>query len=602
MRSKFLACIAALTLAGTALADNAAKPLGDPVLDAPTLRSLGGYWLIAGDDNANAAVTLQYRKAGSAAWTTGMPLFRVEKNAYDPARAGYKESTRMAKTLLAVPDGAWLFAGSALMLEPGTDYELKLTLTDPDGGEVEKTLTARTASEPTAPADMTVRPVAVGELADAVKTARPGQVLLLAPGVHQGPIKLTASGEPGRPIIIRGLDREKTVILGGKQSAGEISLIEERQLRRENKEVRHPDFVERVIDATGGIHDVWIENLTIANGRHAIVAHDAARIVLRGCHIRDVFFGLTATKNANDTVKGFFVLDNVIEGVSRWPRTKEMGIEDSRGIQIVGGGHVIAYNRIRALGDAIDTYPSQRVEAIDIHNNDIDLMTDDGIEADYSQRNVRVFDNRLTNVHQGISGQPVYGGPVYVFRNTMYGVTVEPFKLHNGPSGILLMHNTVVKHGHPWELWTSKPIHHIISRNNLFLGTSASYAFVCESNKTPGCDFDYDGFGGKSFKTFAKWNKQRYATIDALKADAPIYQNAAWVNPATAFASGVTPPAEMDAYVQPADLRPGDNSDAIDKGVSIPGLNDGFKGSAPDLGAFEAGAELPHYGPRQNSP
>jgi hypothetical protein len=43
-------------------------------------------------------------------------------------------------------------------------------------------------------------------------------------------------------------------------------------------------------------------------------------------------------------------------------------------------------------------------------------------------------------------------------------------------------------------------------------------------------------------------------------------------------------------------LRPG--SAAIDRGVAIPNINDGFTGKAPDLGALEAGQPLPQYGPR----
>ena len=43
-------------------------------------------------------------------------------------------------------------------------------------------------------------------------------------------------------------------------------------------------------------------------------------------------------------------------------------------------------------------------------------------------------------------------------------------------------------------------------------------------------------------------------------------------------------------------LRPG--SAAIDRGVAIPNVNDGFAGKAPDLGALEAGQPLPQYGPR----
>jgi len=43
-------------------------------------------------------------------------------------------------------------------------------------------------------------------------------------------------------------------------------------------------------------------------------------------------------------------------------------------------------------------------------------------------------------------------------------------------------------------------------------------------------------------------------------------------------------------------LRPG--SAAVDRGVAIPNVTVGFAGSAPDLGALEAGAPLPVYGPR----
>ena len=43
-------------------------------------------------------------------------------------------------------------------------------------------------------------------------------------------------------------------------------------------------------------------------------------------------------------------------------------------------------------------------------------------------------------------------------------------------------------------------------------------------------------------------------------------------------------------------LRPG--SAAIDRGMVLPNVNDGFTGRAPDLGALEAGQPLPVYGPR----
>jgi hypothetical protein len=43
-------------------------------------------------------------------------------------------------------------------------------------------------------------------------------------------------------------------------------------------------------------------------------------------------------------------------------------------------------------------------------------------------------------------------------------------------------------------------------------------------------------------------------------------------------------------------LRAG--SAAVDAGVRLPGVNDDFTGRTPDLGAYEVGRPLPHYGPR----
>ena len=39
------------------------------------------------------------------------------------------------------------------------------------------------------------------------------------------------------------------------------------------------------------------------------------------------------------------------------------------------------------------------------------------------------------------------------------------------------------------------------------------------------------------------------------------------------------------------DFRPASNSALIDAGVALPGYTDGFKGSAPDLGAYETGGD-----------
>jgi hypothetical protein len=47
-------------------------------------------------------------------------------------------------------------------------------------------------------------------------------------------------------------------------------------------------------------------------------------------------------------------------------------------------------------------------------------------------------------------------------------------------------------------------------------------------------------------------------------------------------------------------LKPG--SAAVDAGTELPGITDGFTGKAPDLGAYELGQPVPHYGPRSQPP
>jgi hypothetical protein len=560
-----------------------ARALGDPVLEAPTLRSLGVYWIVDGDENRNARIEVAYRKAGTAAWKKGPALFRVERDAHRAEGAATAGK-------MVVPDDASLFAGSLLLLAPNTAYEIRLRLADPDGGTLQKLLTGRTIAEPLAPPNPPRFHVVPGNgggtgaprdpfrgLAAAQAAAKPGDTFLLHAGVYPGTFEIGKSGEPGKPIVWRGAGNGEAILDGQGTAATRPG---------------------RVVSASQ-VHDVWFENLTLRNGDYGLVGHESARVVVRRCRIYGVESGIVCGRNPNDTVRGWFISDNVLEGPSVWPRTK--GIEDARGIQITGQGSVVCYNRIERFADAIDTLPSVRCEAIDFHNNDINEMTDDGIEMDYSQRNTRCFLNRLTNVYQGISLQPIYGGPVYIFRNALYNVGVETFKMHNSPSGALMLHNTSVKKGMPLILWTNVPVRNSVSRNNLFIGSAPSgMAYETTAPMQADCDFDYDGFGGGPWEVFLKWNNARYATLEEVKARAPVYKHAVIVDAATLFTSGLRAPDDQakrySRTVNDLRLRPG--TKAQDAGQVLPGINDGFAGKAPDLGAYERGSPLPHYGPR----
>jgi len=580
----------ALALAGPAAsAGDAARPHGDPVLEAATLRSLGVYWLVDGDDNANAEVGMEIRKAGSGAWRKGPALFRVERRAKPYLDQG---GAVRAPSLVAIPPGGELFAGSAVMLESDTAYEIKLTLHDPDGGAAEKILAGRTIGEPQPPADAPQWHVVPGNgggkgtkenpyqgLKAAQDAARPGDRFLLHAGTYAvGTWTIVRNGEPGKPIVWSGAGDGEAIIDGGRAA----------------------EKLEGTAIFADKAHDVWFEHLTVCNAFNMVRAHDADRLVVRRCHFHHFICGVVATGNDPARQNGFFISDNLFAGVMPWPVTpKQYGeLPESRAIWVTGSGHEFCYNRVHHTKDGIDVGDGPRCDSTDIHNNEVSECFDDGTEMDGSERNNRCFENRYTNVLVGISFQPIYGGPAYAFRNVVYNIRGEPIKWHNAPDGALAIHNTFVRFGAPAYLATEDSPVHCVTRNNLFVGT-AGRAYSLDPLMIR-CDFDYDGFAGASGDIFLKWCNVRYASAGEVRAKAPVYRHVTVVDPASLFAAGTAPPGNDTTIFDGAslDLRLKAGSAAIDAGEILPGFNDGFAGKAPDLGAYELGAERPHYGIR----
>src|SRR6266542_316432 len=112
------------------VSNNAAIP-GELCIDPPTLKCLSFRWQIAGDDNGNATVTASYRKWGQSQWREALPFLRVNR---EIVGGGYRCGN--------------LLAGSIFNLQPNTLYEVRLRLSDPDGGSAEKAVTAETRAAP----------------------------------------------------------------------------------------------------------------------------------------------------------------------------------------------------------------------------------------------------------------------------------------------------------------------------------------------------------------------------------------------------------------------------------------------------------------------
>jgi len=552
---------------------------GDLRPEPATPTALAVRWPIVGDHNGNAEVRVAYRRVDTDEWHAALPLFWRHPEA-EPAH-------------LRVPGGR-LFAGSIVGLQPDTRYEVRLDLADPDGGSERRTLKLRTTREPEMPSGLRIRHVVPGDeaggsgtvgdpfrgLGAALAAAEPGDLIELAPGLYRAAgVRPARSGRPGRPIVLRGAPDGASVLDGGGAAV--------------------------LLDLSGQAH-LWVEHLTLQGAGILIEAAGANHIVVRRnlFHVDERRFaaGIAARNARYDESQGFFVTDNVFQGPNAWPRASRRKEDPERifGIALSGAGHVIAHNLIRGVGDGINNGRGGHLSASDIHHNEIEACTDDGIETDYAETNLRVFRNRITNCFSGISAQPALGGPVYVFRNLILNTWYSPFKLHNGTSGVLLFHNSSVKSGIPFLMRPGPdPISDVISRNNLFAGCEGPA--LRSTGRMVRDDFDADGYAWPSGR-FAEWNGARYGTPAAARASGALYagRGAIELSAGALFASGLTPPRDHRYRYASGDndLRLARGSAAVDAGVRLPNFNDGFAGGGPDLGCCELGAALPWFGPR----
>jgi hypothetical protein len=266
---------------------------------------------------------------------------------------------------------------------------------------------------------------------------------------------------------------------------------------------------------------------------------------------------------------------------------------------------VVCYNRIQRFSDALAIANfgppvddrTRHCVAIDFYNNDLSFAQDDGIEADYGCHNVRVYCNRIMNAHTALSAQPFYGGPCYFIRNTMYGITSLPLKLHNYCTGLEIYHNTCLSARQGFQSyarWQNGKLY-----NNLFLGAKR-YAMETGS-PTPYTKLDYNGWRRNSEERFLKWfdgkTWGRHHSLDALYKATGHERHGREVDYDTFLDAG--PAKEGTTYTADAfnvQLRPG--SVSVDAGKLLPTVNDSFTGTAPDLGCYERGQPVPHYGPR----
>ncbi|HUV39903.1 MAG TPA: right-handed parallel beta-helix repeat-containing protein, partial [Planctomycetota bacterium] len=413
------------------------------------------------------------------------------------------------------------------------------------------------------------------EAADA--TALPGDLFLLHKGVYPGPVTITQSGTAEAPIVWRAAG-DGEVLLDGPDKGLCMNVRGRRHL--------------------------FFEGLTFTKSSPSMRVGGASFITVRRCRFRDIYWGIVGAQYQ----ERLCIVDCTFTGPRTWPRNAAQNpLGENRAIEISGVGHVIAYNRMSGFRDGADTRPGWPIRGVDIHNNDISEMTDDGIELDASESNCRAYLNRITNCYVGISFQPSRGGPNYAVRNALYNLSHETWKLHFTPpgepltSGGVILHNTVVRRGSPMHVWAGNtPVQRFFMRNNLYVVSGAKRAIDMQCD-VDFADWDYDVIAGGPYEIFGKWSRTFHRTRDDFVKGTGQEAHATCVESTKGiFATDLQPP-EDDAKQAPVtvnDLRLAGGSPAIDKGTPLANINDGYRGNAPDAGAFELGDPLPHYGPR----
>jgi hypothetical protein len=627
-------CALAFLTSASMLAENAVQA-GKMIVEPPTLICLGFEWEMSGDDNRNASVQVSYRATGETRWKDALPLLRI----------GGERVFRATEHLdFTVPDR---FAGSILDLTPDTEYEVRLTMTDPDGvrGDAAQTAKVRTRGEPKAAAGGRVLhvypPDWKGQKQEPAFTGlnaayygsglgdwsvvyerkiHAGDTILVHAGLYKanrlnyvdplgtpfdGTYVLTAKGTPEKPIVIRAAGDGEVIFDG----AGNF----------------------RLFDVMAADYHIF-EGLTVRNTEIAFYAGlkdvlGSSGLTVRNCRIEDVGIGVT-TQYAGS--KNYYIADNIFLGrddryrVIGWANPGMYGAHDLKSyyaVKVYGSGHVVAHNAVAYFHDAIsvcthgtpETAQDLKAVAIDIYNNDIHLTGDDFIESDGGVHNIRVMRNRGINAaHTGLSAQPVFGGPVYFIRNVVYNAPTA-LKFMAKPAGLYVYHNTIIAENASREIFSNAHF-----RNNLFLGKDSRRGVSAFPLATAYSTYDFNGYrpnkgvddqyfwiapaqgtlrdyeltakNGRAFKTLRDLTEATGQEAHGVELDYDVFENVRPPDPSTPRAV---------YHVAEFDFRLKSSGKAVDAGVPLPNVNDGYQGKAPDLGAYETGAPLPVYGPRR---
>ena len=280
-----------------------------------------------------------------------------------------------------------------------------------------------------------------------------------------------------------------------------------------------------------------------------------------------------------------------------------------------GRGNSFCFNTIYGWFDGIAVESWQMPEAWGTHRdtdvmfNQIYNIGDDAFEMDGDGLNMRLHGNSVRNAMVAISLAPVERGPVYVTRNQVtfwnlmfkfnvgspwsagptYVYHNSGYGLNSG-NGMGLVGLTGTASGGP-------DLRNKVIKNNAMIGADRAVrtGYDGDNYLDYDCYYHTPGLTPRKFE----WNGVTYATLEDFRAATGQEAHGLYADPRFSDTPGLGaypwkgfeydqvsnyPAAE---YATGGDFRPRPDSPLIDRGAHLRGINDDFRGRAPDIGALE---------------
>jgi len=596
------------------------------------------------DPDGDATASVTYRVSGSGAYRQGFPLSRIENTRFVGSLFWLEPGTAYdVRVSFDDPDGGPL-DGTTVSGTASTRAEVAIPPPN-DTYYVSPTGSGLACSLAT--------PCA---LSYGLSQAQSGDEVVLRGGVYyQGEIDMSRSGTAGAPIVVRGYAGETAVLDGGdpatfawtSQGGGvyraTVNAADTHLITANGQRLYPYQSLFDLQNLIWGIPGFYASGTTVyvrlaggadPNGAAMVVSRYNTAFTVEQDHIYflDLTFRHYGRGSWAKAIYFFNGSDNLVQGCTfaindlgigikytshrnviqdnafydtdfdwPWDAVKSGSELETGGVRFYsptnGRGTVIRRNTFHDYFDGFGACPNSTsvvTNETDVYENVVYNAGDDGMETDGRCSNVRIWSNTFHDVLMGISLAPVYDGPVYAVRNLIYrtGVgnndyTGSAFKFNSGydTSGpMYLFHNTSdaavttprssgldIKSPGTWEL--------IYARNNIWSGTD--YA-LSNANPTQPLDLDYDGLYTTRAGELAWWSGLPDRHLNTLaELQAATGQEMHGLNAVPGFANAAAGDYSLD-----------DDSDLIDAGLFIPGINDGYGGAAPDIGAFEFAPSL----------